>query len=162
MSEAASVKKAPMQMDYTTSIELKQEWGDFLAGLANWDWFVTLTLRNPDNPQFPLWTKPGWGTAKKAWRDFTSRARPALGRLQWVMMFELQKWRGVPHIHALVAGSDCRRMEMVDWAWNRWGITRVLAYDPQRGARFYLCKYLTKDIADIDFSVGLEKKSQLC
>jgi hypothetical protein len=135
---------------------LKQAWGDWLSTLGKWQWFVTITLRDPA-PNDVGWTKPGWAYAKKAWKDFISRAQPGLGQLQWVRVFELQHWRGVPHIHALVGNVDqsVRRMEMVDWAYERYGITRVLEYNQDLGARFYLCKYLTKEIADIDFG-GIE------
>ena len=80
-------------------------------------------------------------------------ARPPLGELAWVRMFEIQKDRSVPHIHALVGRCDpaVRRMDLVDWAWRRWGMTRVLEYDPGLGASYYLCKYVTKELADIEF-----------
>ena len=137
---------------YHMDEDLKQAWGDWLSTLGKWQWFVTLTLRDPPATN-GYWTKPGWAYAKRAWKDFTRRAQPGLGQLQWVRVFELQHWRGVPHIHGLVGNVDpsVRRMEMVDWAYERYGITRVLEYNPELGARFYLCKYLTKEIADIDF-----------
>jgi len=132
---------------------VKQAWGDWLTTLANWEWFVTMTLRDPPGPG--TWTRPGWATAKRAWREFTGLCRPAVGRLRWVRCFEIQRDRGVPHVHALMANMDglVRRMDMVDWAWERWGIARVLEYDCRLGAGYYLSKYLTKDIADIDFSM---------
>lgn len=124
------------------------ELGDWIGG---WQWFVTMTLRDP--PAGSTWTKPGWATAKRAWRELVGVARPPLGEMAWVRMFELQGWRGVPHIHALVGRCDpsVRRLDLVDWAWQRWGMARVLEYDPRLGARFYLSKYVTKQIADIDF-----------
>ena len=132
--------------------DLKQEWGDWLSTLGNWHWFVTLTLKDPPATN-GYWTKPGWAYAKRAWKNFILRAQPGLGQLQWVRVFELQHWRGVPHIHALVGNVDpsVRRMDMVDWAYERYGITRVLEYNPELGARYYLCKYLTKEMADIEF-----------
>ena len=145
-----------LDYDSTTTEELRQAWGDWLSTLADWQWFVTMTLRDPENAG--TWTKPGWASAKRAWVEFQNLARPALGELTWVRMFELTRDRGVPHIHALVGNTDpsVRRMDMVDWAWNRWGIARVLEYDPQLGARFYLCKYVTKEVADIEFG-GLSR-----
>ena len=135
--------------------DLKGAWGDWLGGLARWDWFVTMTLKNPHG--VPTWDKPGWASAKKAWGQFTGLAQPALGELKWVRMFEIQGWRGVPHVHALVANTDpsVRRMDLVDWAWDRWGIARVLEYKQELGARYYLCKYVTKELADIEFSKSI-------
>ena len=122
-----------------------------MSALASWQWFVTMTLRDPCIGG--TWTKPGWASAKRAWVEFQNLARPALGALTWARMFEVTRDRGVPHIHALVANTDptVRRMDLVDWAWKRWGIARVLEYNPNLGARFYLCKYVTKDVADIEF-----------
>ncbi len=84
--------------------ELKQAWGEWLGELCDWDWFVTMTLKNPRG--VCSWTKPGYASAKRAWGEFTARARPALGELEWVRMFEVQHWRGVPHVHALVGNTD--------------------------------------------------------
>lgn len=137
--------------------ELHQAWGDWLSRVKKWEWFVTLTLKNPEGVS--TWTKPGFATAKRAWGEFTARAMPALGELTWVRFFELQRDRGVPHVHALVADCDpsVRRMDLVDWAYHRWGITRVLPYNHELGAAFYLGKYITKDVADIDFSKGFPR-----
>ena len=144
------------QDECSTKEDLRQAWGDWLSGLAKWEWFVTMTLRNPA-PNSRGWDRPGWASAKRAWGELVGLARPALGGLAWVRMFEIQKDRAVPHVHALVANCDAsvRRLDLVDWAWQRWGITRVLEYNPHLGARFYLCKYVTKDLADIEFSQDL-------
>jgi hypothetical protein len=46
-------------------------------------------------------------------------------------------------------------MDFVDWWFKQYGIARILPYDRSRGAGFYLCKYVTKDLGDIQFSEGL-------
>jgi len=72
-------------------------------------------------------------------------------------MFELQKRRGVPHIHALVAGEGLpRRDEAWKWCFDNYGITRILPYDRKLGAGYYLCKYITKGVTDIEFG-GVDK-----
>ena len=138
-------------MNYTCRQDLKQVWGEWLTGLADWEWFVTMTFRDP--PAGTTWTKPGWGYAKRAWREFSQVTMAALDGRKWVRCFEMQRERGVPHIHALVAGVDpaIRRMTMVDWCWVNYGMARILPYDPTKGAGYYLCKYLTKELADVDF-----------
>jgi len=40
-------------------------------------------------------------------------------------------------------------MSWVDWWWSHYGIARVLPYDERLGARYYLGKYLTKQLADV-------------
>jgi len=132
--------------------EVQEAWGTWLSGMASWEWFVTLTLRDPPEGM-GAWTRPGWATAKKARSAFMQAVQPAVGELQAVWAWEIQKGRGVPHLHGLIArqAAEVRRMDMVDWGWRSFGITRVLQYDPSRGASYYLSKYLTKDLADIEF-----------
>ena len=72
---------------------------------------------------------------------------------------EFQRLRGVPHWHLLVADvGEQRRMDWVDWWFDRYGIARVLPYMKELGARYYLGKYLTKEVADIEFSDSLKKR----
>jgi len=130
---------------------IKEAWGDWVTGLDRWEWFVTMTFRDPKIGG--TWTKPGWGHAKRAWREFLKVMQPPLGTVGWVRCFEMQKERGVPHIHALVSGTQgFRRMDMVDWCYRQYGIARILPYNPKLGAGYYLCKYLTKELADVEFS----------
>jgi len=136
---------------------LKETWGDWITGMDQWEWFVTMTFRDPKIGG--TWTKPGWGHAKRAWREFLQVIQPPLGTVEWVRCFEMQKERGVPHIHALVSGTQgFRRMDMVDWCYRQYGIARILPYDPKLGAGYYLCKYLTKELADVEFSEGLVER----
>ena len=171
-------------------------WGEWISAMADWDWFVTITLRDPVRTQdtkaaqhqqmigpgskIPLkgprnsrpgprmedvsgtdYTKPGRRHANRAWWSFlvASNRNSPIDDRKWVRVMEYHKFRGVPHIHALItetAGSP-RRMDMVDWGWKHYGITRVLQYDPELGAAHYLGKYLLKDegpgrdMLDIDF-----------
>jgi len=120
-----------------------------------------LTFRDP-GPGNGTWTKPGWTYAKHAFRDFLAAVQPVLGAAQYgYRMFELQKERGVPHIHALLSSPELpRRDEAWAWWWKQYGFARILPYDHRLGARYYLCKYITKDIADIEFSPGLTISTQ--
>jgi len=43
----------------------------------------------------------------------------------------------------------------VDWWFENYGIARILPYDQELGARYYLGKYLTKKVGDIRFSPAL-------
>ena len=128
-------------------------WGEWISAMADWDWFVTITLRDPVRTQdtkgaqlqkmidprsrIPLkgpknsrpgpriedvsgtaWTKPGRRHANRAWRNFleASNRNSPIDDRKWVRVTEYHKFRGVPHIHALItetAGSP-RRMDMVD------------------------------------------------
>jgi len=73
---------------------------------------------------------------------------------------ELQR-RGVPHWHLLVANvGDQRRMSWVDWWFDHYGIARILPYQEELGARYYLGKYLTKQVGDLKFSPALSAQLQ--
>ena len=147
----------------TTKQELKQAWGGFLTELGDksggWDWWATLTFRDPElEAQKRGWTKIGWGYSGRAWDKFILELGLAKGLhdLWWVRGRETQRWRGVPHFHGLIGGvEDLRRMDLVDWWWERYGIARIEAYDRSLGAGFYLCKYVTKELGDIQFSKNL-------
>lgn len=161
---------------------LKAAWGDYIdeAGrqLSGWDWFATLTFRNPERKvitkhtldgilcpgrsyqveKFPGWTKPGWKYAHRALRELGDKLMSKrLGDTvpYWIGCMEYQHWRGVPHWHVLVGNTGVgtqteeRRMDWVDWWWSHYGIARILPYEERLGARYYLGKYLTKELADV-------------
>lgn len=135
--------------------EVLDAWGKWLGGLAEWQWFVTMTFRDP-RPSSGHWTRPGWAYANRAWQDFCSFTRPAVGALVWVRAFEMQMDRGVPHIHALVGGLDSVRwLDASAYLWKRYGFNRILEYDPKLGACHYICKYVVKELGDFAFSDSL-------
>lgn len=134
------------------------ELGDKIGG---WDWFGTFTFRDRSEAEITRgWTKIGVKYADRAWDGFMGylRACRGLGDAFWVRGREYQHWRGVPHFHALIGGVDLLRRDEA-WAWwfQRYGINRILPYDRTQGAGFYLCKYVTKELGDIQFSEGLTK-----
>lgn len=132
--------------------DVRRAWGDWLHEIGGWQWFVTLTFRDP-KPISGNWTKPGFAYADRAWLDFASFVRPAVGFLEWVRLFELQKDRGVPHVHALVKGLDDTRYKPASqFAWQRFGFNRILEYKPELGATHYITKYVVKDLGDVRFS----------
>jgi hypothetical protein len=62
----------------------------------------------------------------------------------------------VPHIHALIGGLDSLEYAPVAaWYWQNYGFIRVLEYNAELGAGYYLCKYVTKELGDIKFSENL-------
>lgn len=128
--------------------------------MAPWEWFATLTFRDPADPRFPGWTRVGWKSAHNALNRFNGALVTEMQYINptWVACMELQK-RGVPHWHMLVSGvEDQRHMNWVDWWWDRYGIARILPYQQELGARYYLGKYLTKEVSDIRFSPALQVK----
>ena len=156
-------------MEHNTEAEgvsrqaLKQAWGDFVDEVGDrkggWDWYATLTFRDRSpEEQARGWTKAGWKYTETACDCFLA----ALGDLKglhdvsWFRAREYQHWRGVPHWHLLIGGVEhLIRKEVWSWWFQRYGFARILPYDRQLGARFYLCKYVTKELGDIRFSQDL-------
>ena len=136
-----------------TTAELRDAWGTWISGLAEWDWFVTLSFRDPAQQPGENWTKPGWGQAKHAWTQFINIVISDLARGQWVRCLELQKWRGTPHVHGLVSSVDPALSIKYarDWAYHHYGITRIYRYDPNLGAAWYITKYVNSDTFNIEF-----------
>lgn len=140
-----------------TRREISQAWGNWVDGMADWEWYATLTFRDPADPRFPDWSQVGWKSAHNALRTFNSALVMELDWTNplWVAVGETQA-RGTPHWHALVANvADQRRMSWVDWWYDHYGIARIMPYDRELGARYYLGKYLTKQLANVEFSPAL-------
>lgn len=182
-----------------SSGDVSQAFGEWLDNMASWDWFATLTFRDPGevpalNNSMPYevvthgyktilpmadltrsrvrrhdrWSQVGWQFAHKALNNLNSALTPLscddggdehylepIEQPVWVACMELQQ-RGVPHWHGLFANmGDERRMDWVDWWYANYGIARILPYEERLGARYYLGKYLSKQISDIRFSPAL-------
>ncbi len=148
--------------------ELKQAWGGFLTELGDkaggWDWWATLTFRDRTEAEVAQgWTKVGWKYSQTAFDRYMSHLRDlrGIGEPTWVRGREYQTWRGVPHFHALLGGvAHLRRDEAWSWWFTRYGIAKIEPYDRSQGAGYYLCKYVTKELGDIQFSPGLTLKNE--
>lgn len=167
-----------------SSQALKQAWGDFVDQVGmrkgGWDWYATLTYkpRTATYKDFtersgllyqgrtcrvldkPGWDKPGWKYTERACDTFLETVGAVTGLYDSVHYFrarETQQWRGVPHWHLFVGGvKDLRRMDFVDWHYGKYGIARIEPYKAELGARYYLCKYVTKELGDVQFSPNLK------
>jgi hypothetical protein len=143
-----------------TREEICQEFGKWIDGMADWKWYATFTFRNPCDPRYPGWTQVGWKSASNALKTWHNALCADLDYQNpiWLACMELQR-RGVPHWHLLAANiGQQRRMSWVDWWYEHYGIARILPYDRELGARYYLGKYLTKEVANIEFSPCLDAK----
>ena len=136
-------------MAYLASLEL----GNWLTQGWTWDWFTTQTFADE---------AIGYGRANASWQAWLNSLRltckvKGLGRPYYVRATEYQENRpGRPvHFHALIGGvGDTRRLLFKDM-WELDGFARVVKYDPERGAGFYLGKYLCKPGCDLRFSNNL-------
>jgi hypothetical protein len=145
----------------------------FIQSLCPWDWYFTLTFHDAVHPEqadkrFYRWVR-GINIER-----YGKRFREKHLSVPWVRATEYQK-RGVLHYHGLMGGgvSRLRRLTWMDY-WEKGfplrseqkssyrgptqlfsggnGFARILPYNPRKGARYYLSKYLLKG-GEIDFSV---------
>ncbi|MBA7711983.1 hypothetical protein ES703_120951 [subsurface metagenome] len=154
------------------ALVLRDAWGNWLTelgdGAGGWDWWVSLTFRDQHDGMTGHWNKAGWAFTGSAWcwwlrvlEQMRFATMPideitTMKPISWVRCRETQKGRGVDHFHALLAHcGDIRRSDAWRWWFNKYGIARIVPYDRNLGAGHYLCKYVTKELGDIQFSEGL-------
>lgn len=127
---------------------VKAAWGDWLSTNWQWEWFVTLTFR--DN-------SVGRGKADSLWRRWVAEIeKSAQTAPAFVRVTEYQRYRGVPHYHALMMNVEgLRRLKWLDRWVSLAGWARVLPYDYRNGASYYISKYIAKDIAEVHLSENL-------
>jgi hypothetical protein len=156
--------------------ETREQWANWLSGLARWDWFGTFTFSDPISSAgahywfdrylrsvedaINGWSLPdpkrsnGWGYADM---------QATLPRI-YVKAFRADEYgprRGRLHMHALIAGvGELKRFcgqSLPPGQWGRkccfvhaWpcGYARVLDYDPNLGAGYYISKYTVKAFGD--------------
>jgi hypothetical protein len=115
--------------------DLQEPYGTWLSRFP-WDWYATMTFASLIHPE----------EAAKRWLRWTRHVeREERHAIRWARALEYQK-RGVIHYHALTWGMlDARRLTYMD-AWHELagGFARIVAYEPARGASFYLGKYIAK------------------
>lgn len=127
--------------------EILEAFGNFLSQFP-WDWFVTLTFRQPVSES----------SALRSLVKFIHAIRTAQGfNPGFIAVSEIQHARNVPHWHLLMLNVEpLRRLDFKDW-WERYGYARVLPYNRELGARHYVGKYLFKDYGTVITSRNLAK-----
>jgi len=147
--EGMSLRREQKQWGCVMGAVVKQAWGDWLSETWDWQWFVTLTFRDES---------VGRGRANSLWKRWVGAMEKAAQKAPgFVRVTEYQRYRGVPHYHALMLNVDgLRRLSWLD----RWvelaGWARVLPYYPENGASYYISKYISKDIAEMSFSDNIQ------
>lgn len=119
---------------------LIQDMGNWLNPRP-WQWFVTLTFAmdriSPDR-------------AKKLFEQF---AQASGINVVYFFVVEWHKFRDNVHIHALLGNVETE----LNW---KYGISRVLRYDPKLGARFYLSKFICSEMVEWDFKLDSTPKER--
>lgn len=85
--------------------------------------------------------------------DFLAAIQEEAGQpIGWVVAEEFGRAGGRYHCHALVTGvAHLRRDKWWEEAFKRFGRTRIVPFDPARGAAFYAAKYAAKQLGGIHF-----------
>jgi len=144
-------------------------WGNWIDEVGSrrggWDMFATLTYSNKAegfadarSDAMGGWNKIGEGYAVRSCDKWLTEVGEIVGlhNLHYFRAMEYQKDRGVPHWHLLIGGiGGARRDECWKEWFSKYGFARILPYEAERGARFYLCKYVSKELGRVEFSQNL-------
>jgi hypothetical protein len=84
-------------------------------------------------------------------------------KFSYFMVVEWHRFRDSVHIHALIGNTgDTERLLAMDRWYQKYGISRIWPYNSRLGARYYLGKYLLKDLSDWDIEIPLELREKVC
>lgn len=125
--------------------DLANEFGEWL-NRYKWDWWATWTFRQDKSP---------YGARKSFLRFIRGIKKDAT----YFLAIEWHKYRHSVHCHSLVGNVEgIRRLSVMDKWYKEFGIARILPYQKNLGARYYLSKYIVKELADWDFRFDRQMK----
>lgn len=144
-----------------SNYQLPQAWSDYLNTFNPWSWYGHFTFRDYPHPE----------TACKTWDFFIHKLnrsifgcryyRRSQSGVTWARGTELQR-RGVVHFHAILGRipDEVKRMFWLDMWYALGGICRIVRYELNRGAEYYMSKstYAWKR-GEIDVSGNLPQLS---
>lgn len=145
-------------------------YSQFLAGLATWSWFVTLTFRDSAlviRRQDSFEPIAPWGAQSRLIQDITYAQRDLALAKVTDFLTELQRAARTPvgwvlvegrgdfgrmHLHGLVcAVSHLNRDAWEAEAERRFGSARFFRYDPSRPAARYISQHVEREDAGLFF-----------
>jgi len=136
--------------------ELVQSWGDWISGMYPWNIYGTFTFRGPSIKAQAIgisYVTAAYADAQ--WRGFTKEIEDIQGeQVFWVRVGEKTK-NDVLHYHALLGNVSISPDKLSKLWYPRGGISKVLEYDSELGAAWYISK--TTD--NIDFSSNFSTSS---
>ena len=129
--------------------ELPRAFGEFLAGLAAWDWFMNPISFRDDGSNAPPVPGAALARIKEYFRLIQRGASKPVG---WVIAEEFGRLGGRYHCHALLTGvADLYRKFWWAEAFRRFGRTLIEPFDRERAAAFYAAKYEAKQLGGLHF-----------
>lgn len=160
--------------------EALAQWGDWLSREWDWSWWVTLTYDprrgvkgSPTHGRMEVDNRTGeryfasvagWSLSERHFHEWlgealgdSTGATPWAGSVYWLRGREQNPWRYGTHFHALIGGvpTDVSRSRAWGLWFSRHGNARIEPYNPDRGAGWYVSKYVAKELGDIVFSPNM-------
>jgi len=162
-SNRGTIQKLPLTG--FIKIDLKEAWVEFIKRFEPYEWYVTLTFKEPKHPE----------AADKAfirWIRYINeclygrRYREREKGVTYFKCMEYQK-RDVIHFHCLIGDPHLHKLKRFDFmkAWEGGchstnelvnGYARIVKYDVARGAVNYCSKYVLKG-GEIDVYISPEQ-----
>lgn len=82
--------------------------------------------------------------------------------IEYFLAVERFKNGDFTHCHALMNGLDGMTFKQIGESWrNLFGREKIETYQKDKGANFYLTKYITKDLCDWDLKIDKRKSLYL-
>jgi hypothetical protein len=121
-----------------------RDYGDYIVGLADWKWFITITFRH----------EPGLSeSALSQVETWFNQVRGAVnGPIGYVMVYARGALGSRGHVHALIAGVD--QLDIRAWrnrANRQFGDCKIEPYDSSRGAAYYVAENGLSTSGDLRF-----------
>lgn len=134
-----------------TPADVLEAYGIWIAGLAPWTHFVTLTHRLPDSSDANRarnYTRVGLSRHRRLVRQwFHGEVRPRDAGARWWSELELHE-TGIPHEHGLLAvGPAAPALSMRQAWWDLAGYARVDPINDSEAVARYVAKYAGKKAA---------------
>ncbi len=118
----------------------------------HWDWYAVLTFRDS------ISTRTAW----KKFNDWRIEIKKhSRNRIDYFMAIELDKWRGQPHLHVFLSGTGKEKPYIWAKVWfTSGGIAKIVRYNPNLGASYYLAEKWVGQKAEIKFSRGFFREGE--
>jgi len=134
-------------------LDLHQAWINFIKTYEPFQWYVTLTFKEPRHPESCNKAFYRWIRNINEYL-YGRRYRENKKGVTWIKAIEYQR-REVVHFHCLVGGPELYKLRRLDFM-KSWetdcrntqelvnGYARITKYDHSRGAINYCSKYVLK------------------
>jgi len=134
-------------------LDLQQAWMDFIKSFEPFQWYVTLTFKEPRHPESCDKAFYRWIRNINEYL-YGRRYRENKKGVTWIKAIEYQR-REVMHFHCLVGSPELYKLKRLDFM-KLWesdcmntqeiinGYARIFKYDHSRGAINYCSKYVLK------------------